>query len=208
MIIDPKVESYLERTLPARDTLLRELEEEAIRRDFPAVGPQVGALLHILAVSIGARRVLEMGSGFGYSAVWLARALPEGGELHLTDTSEENLAAARANLARDGREQLARLHLGDALEIARSLEGPFDMLFNDIDKERYPEVIAPALRLLRPGGLLVTDNALWYGRVAEPASTDRATEGVRAYNQAVLEHPQLTTVILPLRDGLALSVKR
>ncbi|HOX43168.1 MAG TPA: O-methyltransferase [Myxococcota bacterium] len=208
MIVHPSVEKYLEGIQPARDAVLADMEAEALRRDFPAVGPQVGALLGLLARSAGARRVLELGSGFGYSAVWFARALPDGGEVHLTDSSAELLESARGYLARAGLADRARLHLGEALGVARGLQGPFDLVFNDIDKEHYPEVVAPALRLLRPGGLLVTDNALWHGRVTQPARRDAATRGVRAYNRAVLSHPELSTVILPLRDGVAVSVKR
>jgi caffeoyl-CoA O-methyltransferase len=208
MIVHPSIEKYLAGIQPARDAVLIDMEAEATRRDFPAVGPQVGALLGLLTRASGARRVLELGSGFGYSAVWFARGLPPGGEVHLTDTSAELLESARSYLARAGLLERARLHVGEALEVARGLAGPFDVVFNDIDKERYPEVVAPALRLLRPGGLLITDNALWYGRVAEPSRRDAATRGVRAYNRAVLSHPELDTVILPLRDGLAVSVKR
>jgi predicted O-methyltransferase YrrM len=207
MIVSPTIESYLQSVFPSSDGLLSEMEAEADCRGFPAVGPQVGALLHILVRSLGARRVLELGSGFGYSAVWMGRALPEGGEIHLTDGEAGNLAQARGFLERAGLLAHARFHQGDALQIAGRLEGPFDLVFNDIDKEHYPEAIEPALRLLRPGGLLVTDNALWYGKVADPEASDQATRGVREYNRAVLAHPGLTTSILPLRDGLAISLK-
>jgi len=184
------------------------MERLAAERDFPIVGPQVGALLAVLTRAVGARRILELGSGFGYSALWFARSLPVDGTVQLTEFSPAALDEARVFLERAGLVHKARFHEGDGLATASELSGPFDIVFNDVDKEHYPEVVAPAVALLRPGGLLVTDNALWYGKPADPRVTDEATEGVREYNRRIFAHPELLTVILPVRDGVALSIKR
>lgn len=208
MIVDPQIESYLASLQPEPDPIQAEMERLATERDFPIIGPQVGALLALLTRSSGARRVLELGSGFGYSALWFTRALPEDGSVQLTDFSQAALDEARGFLERAGQASKARFHAGDGLDAAAGLEGPFDIIFNDIDKEYYPEVIDRSVDLLRPGGLLVTDNALWYGKPADPEiRDDEATEGVREYNRRVMAHPELSTVIVPLRDGVALSIK-
>jgi predicted O-methyltransferase YrrM len=166
----------------------------------------VGRLLFILVQSMKARRVLELGSGYGYSALWFARALPGNGEVHLTDWSEENLRSARRYLDRAGLLAKARFHHGNALAIIDRVKGPFDIVFNDIDKEHYPVVVDKAFRVLRPGGLLISDNALWEGKVHRKR-VDATTRGVQEYNQRVFAHPRLQTVILSLRDGLSLSLK-
>jgi predicted O-methyltransferase YrrM len=206
-IVNKRVEKYLSRTRRPSDVILTEMERYAAKQDFPIVGPDVGRLLFILARFGAARHVLELGSGFGYSAYWFALALPPDGEVHCTDQLAENRDRAVDVFARAGLHDKLRFHVGDALQIARRLDGPFDIVFNDIDKEDYPAVIDLAAPRLRPGGLLITDNALWYGRVAEP-NPDATTRGVLAYNQAIAEHPDFETVILPLRDGVSVAVKK
>ncbi len=206
MIVDPKIERYLEELLPAADSLQREMERRARVEGFPIVGAHVGRLLFILARSMRARSVLELGSGYGYSALWFGRALPENGEVHLTDRSEENLMSARRYLQRAGLLAKARFHHGEALSIIDRIRGRFDIVFNDIDKEHYPEVVDKAIRVLRPGGLLISDNTLWKGNVHR-TRVDAATRGVQKYNHRVFTHSQLQTVILPLRDGVAISLK-
>ncbi len=205
MIQEDKMQAYLASLQPSPDPICAELERQAEELDFPIVGPQVGRLLGMLTRLSGARRVLELGSGFGYSALWFARALPDDGQVLLTDFSSEQLHQARDSLKRAGLLAKARFHQGDGLALLGQLEGPFDIVFNDIDKEQYPQVIEPALALLRPGGLLITDNALWYGKPADPAISDPATEGVRAYNRLVSTRSDLQTIILPVRDGVAVS---
>lgn len=204
MIVTPEIEAYLDDLEPMAEPVQREMEGLAAQRHFPIVGPQVGRLLALLAHSCKARRVLELGSGFGYSALWFARVLPEDGEVHLTDTDSVQLELAREFLFRAGQGSKARFHKGDALSLA--FDGPFDIVFNDVEKEQYPAVIDLVLPLLRPGGLLITDNALWYGKVADPAFSDKATKCIRQYNRSAREHPRLLTVILPLRDGLCVSL--
>jgi len=206
-IIAPAIERYISSLGAPADPVRREMEDLAAERRFPIVGPHVGQILAILARASGARRVLELGSGFGYSALWFARALPPGGEVHCTETAEENRALALDFLGRAGVTDRVRFHLGDAREIMGRLEGPFDIVFNDIDKEQYPGVVAPTLGLLRPGGLFVTDNVLWKGKVAAEGAIDETTRAVLEFNQLIHGHPALDSTILPVRDGLAVCVK-
>ena len=210
-IVTPEIEAYLDALAgptPAREPVRAAMERLAAERAFPIVGPHVGRLLAILAGALGARRVLELGSGFGYSAYWFARAVGPGGEVHCTDLDAENRRQALSFLGQAGLADRIRYHLGDALERARGLQGPFDIIFNDVDKEHYPETVELAVGLLRPGGLFITDNTLWKGRVAAPAAGDLTTAAVLEFNRLVTAHPRLQTVIVPLRDGLAICRKR
>lgn len=207
MIVNPDVEAYLHTLAPTRDGVLAEMEEYGAERGFPLIGPLVGPLLRMLAQSVGARRVFECGSGFGYSAVWFAEAVGPGGEVHLTDGSAENLEMARDFLGRAGLADRCRLHQGDAVTVLRATPGEFDVILVDIDKEGYPASLEVTVEKLRPGGLLVTDNVLWSGRVVEEEPDSATTRAIREYNRMLAAHPLLATVFLPLRDGVAVSRK-
>lgn len=205
-ITPPELEAYMEGLLPSRHPVLLEMEAEGKRRGFPLVGPMVGALLAMLTKAVGARRVLELGSGFGYSAFWFAEALPEEGRLLAFEHDPENVRLAEDYLGRAGLAEKADFRAGDALELIEAESGPFDIIFVDIDKHSYPQVPAKALPRLRAGGLLITDNTLWYGRVLGEPEDDWAA-GVQDYNRMVSTDPNLMTVIIPLRDGVAVSLK-
>lgn len=205
-ITHPEIERYLRSLLPRRHPVLVEMEEEAARRGFPIVGPLVGGLLELLAKAVGAREVLELGSGFGYSAFWFAKALPPDGRVLALEYDEANVERGRDYLARAGLAGLVEFRAGDALELIEAEEGPFDIIFNDIDKNAYPEVLPRALPKLRAGGLLISDNTLWSGRVAVEPDGDW-TAGIQAYNRLVSSDPRLVTTILPLRDGVSVSLK-
>ena len=159
-VVDPRVEDYLQSLDRTEDPVLEEMEELAKKKGFPIVGAHAGRLLGVLTRAIGARRVLELGSGFGYSAWWFARSLPPGGRVVCTDFSAENRALALSFLDRAGLADRIEFLVGDALQAARALAGGFDIVFNDIDKQSYPESVPVAVSLLRPGGLFITDNAL------------------------------------------------
>ena len=205
-IVFPAIERYLEGLDGNRDTVLLEMEQLAAATDFPIVGPLVGRTLGLLARSIGARRVLELGSGFGYSALWFARSLPEDGELFLTDGSARQSEQAREFLRRGGVRCRVRYEVGDALEILDRIPGDFDIVFNDIDKEHYPAVFPKAVPRVRVGGYFLSDNMLWGGRVVSDRS-HASTRGVVELTRLLLEAPSLFTVILPLRDGLSVSLR-
>lgn len=205
-ITHPELEAYLEALLPSRHPVLLEMEEEAKDRGFPIVGPLVGSLLALLARTVGARKVLELGAGFGYSAFWFAQALPQDGKVLAFEGDPENVKRAGRYMARAGLGDRVVFRSGDALELIESEEGPFDIIFNDIDKNAYPQVPDKALPRLRTGGLLISDNTLWYGRVlGEPE--DDWTEGIQDYNRMVSSDGRLLTTIIPLRDGVSVSLK-
>lgn len=202
-ILVPEVEAYLHHLTPPSPGVLPEMEARAAERGFPIIGPLVGRLLWLLASSRGARTVLEMGSGFGYSTAWFALAVGEGGKVVWTDSSTENCRQARDDLGRMGLNDRVEYHVGDSLEIAARIGGSYDIVFIDVDKHRYPEALDRALPRLAVGGLLVVDNALWSGDVARSEAESRALTGIRELNRRIYTHPDLLSVILPLRDGVA-----
>jgi len=206
-LLHPDIERYLAGLSAHDDAVLAEMERLAARRNFPIVGPQVGRLLEVLARSVGARRVLELGSGFGYSACWFLRALGPTGSVILTEGSAERASEAEAFLSRAGFSGRFRIEVGSALDIAGKLEGPFDVVFNDIDKHDYPAAYGVALRLLRPGGLFISDNMLWSGKVASPDAGDAATAGVIALTRRLYGSADFVSTIVPLRDGVAVAVR-
>jgi predicted O-methyltransferase YrrM len=205
-IVFPHIEKYLESLETTRDAVLAEMERQAHEGDFPIVGPLVGRLLCLLAKSIGAKRIMELGSGFGYSGYWFARSLPEDGELILTEGSAKNMAQAREFFRQGGVRCRARFEVGDAFEILDRLPGEFDIIFNDVGKEQYPTAFHRAVPRVRRGGYFISDNMLWGGRVVNDASHP-TTRGVLELTQLLLQAPNLYTTILPVRDGVSVSLK-
>ena len=208
-ILEPQTEQYINSLLPARDAVLREMERYAAKRHIPIVGPACGRVLHQLALLVRARRVFEMGSAIGYSTLWLARAVGSRGKVFYTDSDPENAERARAYLRRAGVLSRVEFLVGDALESLRSVRGQFDLIFNDVSKVQYPEVLGLAVPRLRAGGVLISDNVLWSGRVAQPAaSDDKTTRAIQNFNRLIYRSPQLITTMIPLRDGLAVCLKQ
>jgi predicted O-methyltransferase YrrM len=206
-IVNQRVEDYILSLDGSTDPVQLKMEEIAKGNGFPIVGPQVGRLLGILARNAGARRILELGSGYGYSALWFARAMQHGGIVFCTDLSQENCDQALAFFREADLEESMRFHVGDALSFARAQSEPFDIVFNDIDKKDYPESIDVALSLLRAGGLFITDNVLWDGKVVAAGKLDTTTEAIRRFNSILMSRGDLETVILPVRDGVAICQK-
>ena len=202
------VEKYLYGLLPERDEILSAMEEEAARRKVPIVGPAVGRVFFQLARLMGAKTVFEMGSAIGYSTIWWARAVGKGGRVIYTDGDPKNAERARRNFESAGVAERIQIRVGDALELL-SEEKPesFDIIFNDVDKEDYPKVFRLAVPRVRKGGLFITDNALWGGRVAEAGKGEKTTEGIKEFNQLLYGSKELFTTILPLRDGVAVALK-
>ncbi len=205
-IVLPKVEEYMYGLLPPRDQVLSDIETLAASRGIPIIGPAVGRVLFLLAKLIDAKHIFEMGSAVGYSTIWLARGVGEKGVVYYTDTEEENATQAEAYFERAGVSDQVRLLIGDALSLIDTVEGDFDLIFNDVDKAQYPEVFVKAYPRLRRGGLLVSDNVLWYGRVAE-GNRDAATVAVREFNRLIYSTDDLFTTILPIRDGISVSLR-
>jgi predicted O-methyltransferase YrrM len=203
----PAVDDYLYSMLPARDAVLTEIEEQATRRKIPIVGPAVASILHQLALMIGAKRIFEMGSAVGYSTIWWARAVGEGGRVIYTDGDRKNANEARGYFDRAGVSKQITIKTGDALELLSEEKEPFDIIFNDVDKESYPRVFKLAVPRLRQGGLFVTDNVLWSGRVARE-NPDARTKAILEFNRLLYGSKDLFTTILPIRDGVAVAMKR
>ena len=221
-VLHPSIDEYLLEVIPARDEVLTEMEVYARENRFPIVGPLVGRVLHQLVLLTNPTRIFEMGSGFGYSAYWMAKALrqPEA-NIICTDGSQENADRAAGYLARGGIANRIDYRVGNALEIINETEGDFDIIYNDIDKDGYPEAFRKAIPRLRSGGLFITDNMLWLGRVVtydtdadvqgldeEEQWVHNTTVGVKELTRLLYSSPDVFTTIIPLRDGVSVAIKR
>jgi len=209
-ITDPRIEDYVRSLLARHDEpVLLEMEAEGKERGFPLVGRMVGVVLELLARSIGAKKVFELGSGYGYSGYWFARAIGPKGALHLTDGDPENERKAWDYLGRAGLDQAVTFHVGDAVESLNKEPGEFDIVYCDIDKHGYPEAWRASRERIRPGGLFICDNTLWSGRVTGADDMeDRRPEWTKAINEmnrAVASDPDYLATILPIRDGVLVA---
>lgn len=201
------VDDYLYSMLPKRDEVLAEMEAYATEHEIPIVGPAVARVLQQLALTIRARKIFELGSAIGYSTIWWAQAVGEGGTVVYTDGDAKNAERARSYFARAGVSKQILVRTGDALEILSEEKEEFDIIFNDVDKEDYPRVLRLIAPRLRSGGLFITDNVLWSGRVAEK-NPDAQTKAILEFNRKLYDSKEFYTTILPIRDGLAVALKR
>jgi len=202
------VEDYLYSLLPARDEVLAEMEAAAAQRDIPIVGPAVARVLHQLALIVGAKNIFEMGSAIGYSTIWWARAVGESGRVIYTDGDRKNADEARGYFERAGVSGRITVKVGDALEVLSEQKQEFDIIFCDVDKEDYPRAFRVAAPRVRKGGLFIADNALWSGKVTQKNPSEASTRGIVEFNLLIYSSPEFFTTILPIRDGLAVAVKR
>ncbi|MBZ0263737.1 O-methyltransferase [bacterium] len=202
-----ELHKYLETLAPKRDDVFKKLESKASEDNFPIVGPLVGQMLYMLAKISKAEKVFELGSGFGYSALWFLQGLPENGLITLSDFDQSNLDQAKVNLESIP-ENTGRFILkqGDALKLLEAEKQSQDIIFNDIDKEAYPKVIALAAQKLRRGGLLISDNTIWHGKVLDQ-NPDSTTQSVLEHNKLLAESQNFQTIWIPLRDGVSVSIK-
>ena len=205
-ITNERVDAYLYSVLPERDPVLAEMEVQAKERNIPIVGPAVGRLLYQLARMVNARTVFEAGSAIGYSTIWWARAVGEGGRVVYTDSDRKNADEARGYFQRAGVLDRVDIRIGDALEVlSEQRPASYDIIFNDVDKEDYPRVFKLAVPRVRPGGLFVTDNVLWSGRVVDPP--DDTSRAIVEFNRLLYGAKEMFTTIIPLRDGVAVAMK-
>jgi len=201
------VEGYLYSLLPPRDEVLVEIENAAAQRDIPIVGPAVARILHQLALITGAKNIFEMGSAIGYSTIWWARAVGDGGRVIYTDGDRKNADEARGYFERAGVVDRITIKVGDALELLSEQTQLFDIIFCDVDKEDYPRAFRLAVPKLRKGGLFVADNVLWSGKVTQENPVDASTKAIQEFNRLLYRSADLFTTILPIRDGLAVAIK-
>jgi predicted O-methyltransferase YrrM len=212
-LVPDAVERYLSSLNRQGDAVLQDIARVGEERDLPLVDAEVGALLRVLATAVGATRILEIGTAIGYSGIWLAGALPAGGMLFTMEFEEERARQARENFARAGLSDRVSVIVGDAQRMLAKVAGPLDLIFQDGDKKMYEPMLDRFAELLRPGGLLVTDNVLWNGEVVpgfvqKPQHPAPDTRAIAAYNERLNNHPAFLTSIVPLRDGVAISVRR
>ena len=207
-VLDPAISTYLDNLVDRPDEL-RNMERIAESTKFPIIGPASGQLCYLVARLIGARRIFELGSGYGYSTAWFARAVHEngGGEVYHVVWDEDLSRRAREHLGRLGYGDLVRYHVAEAVETLRATDGPFDLIFNDINKRDYPASIDAILPKLRRGGALIIDNLLWSGRILDPADQSPDTEGVRAVTRRIMESSDWVATIVPVRDGVLVAYR-
>ena len=211
-IVPDAVEQYLAGLNHAADPVLQEIATKGAERKLPLVDAEVGVLLRVLALAVNAAKILEVGTAVGYSGIWLAGALPPTGMLMTLELDPERAREARENFARAGLADRTSVIVGDAERMIAKVAGPFDVVFQDGAKRLYTPLLDRIVSLLRPGGLLITDNVLWNGRVVPGFSSDdrndEETRAIAEYNHRLSTHPELMTATVPLRDGVSISIKR
>ncbi len=206
-IINPKINEYIEGAIPKREAPFDEMEAYAKENKFPIIGPLVGTLLQQIVIATGARRIFELGSGYGYSALWMAKVMSPDGKIYLTDRKAENRKMACKHFEKAGELDKMEFLVGDALEHFEKYDGPFDIILNDIDKEGYPDAIQPVKKRLRKGGFFITDNILWSGRIFDQ-EPEKSTQAILEFTRRLYDDPDFITSIIPLRDGISVSVKK
>jgi len=209
-LMSQAVRDYLDALVPPRPAELQAMEAYGAEHRFPIIGPACGNLCYQLSRMIGARRVFEMGSGYGYSTAFFARAVKEngGGVVHHVVWDDDLSARARRHLGALGFEAIVRYHVREAIEALRDTEGPFDVIFNDIDKSAYPASLPVIESKLRPGGVLIIDNMLWSGSIFDRGDTSDDTNGVREVTRLLTTSPNWITSLVPIRDGMIVAVKQ
>ncbi len=201
---------YLDSLVPARPAEMQAMEARARETQFPIIGPAAGYFCYLVARAIGARRIFELGSGYGYSTAWFARAVKEngGGTVDHVVWDDELSRRAKKHLAVLGFDGIVRYQVSEAVAALRGAPGPFDLIFNDIDKQGYPASVPVIAEKLRPGGVLIADNLLFHGRVFDTADTTPMTQGVRDFTRLIMTDPGWISSIVPIRDGLLVAYRR
>ena len=209
MIEWTQVQQYAEQLVPARPAELASMEAYAREHKFPIIGPACGQLCYQIARMIGARSVFELGSGFGYSTAWFARAVSEngGGVVHHVVWDEQLSRTGKEHLARLGLDDQVQFHVGEAVHTLKEVPGPFDLIFNDIDKQGYPDSLPVIASKLRKGGVLIIDNMIWHGQVFDPADVTPDNLGVKEFTRRITTDPQWIVSLVPLRDGMILATR-
>ncbi|MEW6406545.1 MAG: O-methyltransferase, partial [Chloroflexota bacterium] len=204
------VQNYLHTLIPPRPAEIVEMEKYAQENEFPIIGPVCGYYCYQLARMIRAKSVFELGSGYGYSTAWFAKALREngGGVVHHTVWEEHLSKRAAGHLSRLGSDDLVRFHVAEAVETLRQTPGLFDIIFNDIDKQAYPASLPVIKEKLRPGGILIIDNMLWHGRIFDRKDASASTEGVRAFTKLITADTDWIISLTPMRDGMIVALRK
>ena len=218
-VLPELTERFVRAMVPDRDDVLVEMERHGEAIDFPTVGPEVGSFLRLAARMVDAERVFEFGSGFGYSAYWFADALPEDGEIVLTEHDGEELRQAREYLERGGYADRARFEEGDALATVERYDGPFDVVLIDCHKDGYPDALDAVRDDVAEGGVVIADNAMESGiqdfeqitdivEGGDPTDASDETRGIANYLLEVRDSEEFETSVIPLGEGIAVSYRR
>jgi predicted O-methyltransferase YrrM len=209
-LFHPKLMPYLESLVPPRDPVMQEMEKYALEVKFPIIGTAAGYYNYLIARMIGAKKIFELGSGYGYSTAWFAKAVEEngGGEVHHVVWNEELSAKARAYMGRLPFGKCVKFHVGEAVATLSKTAGPFDLMFNDIDKHGYPASIPVIKEKLRKGGVLLIDNMLWHGAIFDTKDTSKDTIGVREVTRLLTEDSDFITTLVPIRDGMIMAWRK
>jgi len=205
-----KVQEYLTSLVPPREPEMQEMEKYAENHDFPIIGPACGYYCYQLARMINAKSIFELGSGYGYSTAWFAKAVKEngGGVVHHTVWDEDLSKRAAGHLSRLGSGDVVQYHVAEAVATLRQTDGPFDIIFNDIDKEAYPDSLPVIKEKLRPGGILIIDNMLWSGRIFDSKNHDKSTEAIQRFTRDITTDPDWIVSLAPVRDGMIVAYKK
>lgn len=203
-------QNYITSLVPPREAELIVMEAFAEQNDFPIIGPACGNYCYQLARMIKAKSIFELGSGYGYSTAWFAKAVKEngGGIVHHTVWEEELSERAHRHLVKLGSADWVQFHVSEAVEALKQSEGPFDIIFNDIDKEAYPASLPVVKAKLRSGGLLIIDNMLWHGRIFDKTNMAPATLGVHEFTKQITQDPDWIVSLAPMRDGMIVAYKK
>ena len=204
------VQEYLTSLVPPRERELQKMEKYAEENDFPIIGPVCGYYCYQLARMTNAKSVFELGSGYGYSTAWFAKAVKEngGGVVHHTVWDEDLSKRAEGHLSALGSTDVVEFHIAEAVETLRETQGPFDIIFNDIDKEAYPDSLPVIKEKLRHGGILIIDNMLWSGRIFDPDNHDKSTEAIRRFTRDISSDLDWIVSLIPARDGMIVGYKK
>ncbi len=204
------VQDFLTTLVPPRPAEMTAMETYAAQTNFPIIGPAAGYACYQTARMIKAKTIFEMGSGYGYSTAWFARAVQEngGGLVHHVVWDEKLSRMAADHLSRLGYEGLIQYHVAEAVAALAETPGPFDLIFNDIEKQDYPKSLPLIKEKLRSGGALIVDNVLWSGRIFDKKDRSAATEGVREFTRSITQDPDWIVSLIPVRDGVIVAYKK
>ncbi len=204
------VQDYLTSLVPPREPELQKMEDYAEKTHFNIIGPVCGYYCYQLARMINAKSVFELGSGYGYSTAWFAKAIREngGGVVHHTVWDEDLSERAANHLSALGNANIVKFHVAEAVQTLRQAEGPFDIIFNDIDKEGYPDSLPVIKEKLRHGGVLIVDNMLWHGQMLDPNDHEESTEAIRRFTRDITTDHDWIVSLIPARDGMVVAYKK
>jgi predicted O-methyltransferase YrrM len=204
-----QIQKYLTSLVPPRPAEMQIMETYAEEHNFQIIGPAAGYACYQIARMINAHSVFELGSGYGYSTAWFASAVEEngGGFVHHAVWDEDLSRLARGHLGRLGFEGIIQYHVAEAVATLRATPGPFDLIFNDIEKQAYPDSLPVIKNKLRPGGVLIIDNMLWSGRIFDEKEHEASTDGIRNFTSSITSDPDWIVTLLPIRDGMIVAMK-